>query len=158
MIGHLQRNKVKFIAPFVHLLHGVDSFRLLRTINNEAVKCGRIINCLLQVHIAEEDSKFGFSEDEVLSILQSAEFLEMQNINIKGLMGMATYTDDNLQVRNEFKGLKLLFDNIKSHFFANDSNFSDLSIGMSGDYKIAIEEGATIIRVGSIIFGHRKYL
>lgn len=146
MIGHLQTNKVKFIAPFVSLIHGVDSLKLLKEINKRAEQNNRIIDCLLQVHIATESSKFGFGMEEVESVLNQAE--EFKNIRITGLMGMATFTDDTQQVVDEFKNLKTVFDSIKNE------HITTLSMGMSGDYKLAIEQGSTMIRVGSAIFGH----
>ena len=148
MIGHLQTNKVKFIAPFVSLIHGVDSLKLLKEINKRAEQNNRIIDCLLQVHIATESSKFGFGIEEVKSALNQTK--EFQNIKIVGLMGMATFTDDTQQVAQEFKNLKTVFDSIK-----NDT-ITTLSMGMSGDYKLAIEQGSTMVRVGSAIFGHRN--
>ena len=148
MIGHLQTNKVKFIAPFVSLIHGVDSLKLLKEINKRAEQNNRIIDCLLQVHIASESTKFGFGLSEVTSALNQAE--EFKNIRITGLMGMATFTDDTQQVVNEFKSLKTVFDSIKNE------HITTLSMGMSGDYKLAIEQGSTMIRVGSAIFGHRN--
>ncbi len=153
MIGHLQRNKVKYIAEFVSLVHGVDSFRLLKEINKQGAKCNRTIDCLLQMHIAEEDSKFGLDEKELYEIVDSEEFKSMENIKIKGLMGMATFTDDTDQIRKEFKFLKKTFDNLKQQL----THIDTLSMGMSGDYKIAIEEGSTMVRVGSSIFGARNY-
>ena len=148
MIGHLQTNKVKFIAPFVSLIHGVDSLKLLKEINKRAEQNNRIIDCLLQVHIATESSKFGFGIEEVESALNQAK--EFKNIRITGLMGMATFTDDTQQVSQEFKSLKTVFDSIKNE------HITTLSMGMSGDYKLAIEQGSTMIRVGSAIFGHRN--
>lgn len=153
MIGHLQSNKVKYIAPFVSLIHGVDSFKLLKEINKRAAQNERIINCLLQIHIAEEDTKFGFDEKEVIELLQSETFQHLKNIKVVGLMGMATFTDDENQIRKEFKTLKNLFDK----FQISNHQFQILSMGMSGDYQIAIEEGTTMIRVGSSIFGERNY-
>lgn len=155
MIGHLQSNKVKYIAPFVHLIHSVDSLKLLAEIDKQAKKVNRIINCLLQIHIASEDTKFGFSEDEILNVLQSAEFQSMKNINILGLMGMATLTNDQAQIRKEFKSLKYLFDRIKN-LQPPSANMKELSMGMSSDYKIAVAEGSTLIRVGTAIFGERN--
>ena len=146
MIGHMQTNKVKFIANFVSLIHGVDSLKLLKEINKRAGQNNRIIDCLLQVHIATESSKFGFGMEEVESALNQAE--EFKNIKITGLMGMATFTDDTQQVVDEFKSLKTVFDSIKNE------HITTLSMGMSGDYKLAIEQGSTMIRVGSAIFGH----
>ena len=148
MIGHLQTNKVKFIAPFVSLIHAVDSLKLLKEINKRAEQNNRIIDCLLQVHIATESSKFGFGIVEVESALNQAE--EFKNIRITGLMGMATFTDDSQQVVDEFKSLKTVFDSIKNE------QITTLSMGMSGDYNLAIEQGSTMIRVGSAIFGHRN--
>ncbi len=153
MIGHLQRNKVKYMAEFVSLVHGVDSFRLLKEINKQGAKCNRTIDCLLQMHIAEEDTKFGLDEKELYEIVDSEEFKSMENIKIKGLMGMATFTDDTDQIRKEFKSLKKTFDNLKQQL----THIDTLSMGMSGDYKIAIEEGSTMVRVGSSIFGARNY-
>ncbi len=157
MIGHLQRNKVKYIASFVHLIHGVDSFRLLEEIDKQANKNNRVIDCLLQVHIAKEETKYGFSFDEIHTILGSDEFKALTNIKITGLMGMATFTDNNDLVREEFKTLKYLFKELKNKHFDKDDCFNELSMGMSGDYQIAIEEGSTIVRIGSLIFGARNY-
>ena len=148
MIGHLQTNKVKFIAPFVSLIHAVDSLKLLKEINKRAKQNNRIIDCLLQVHIATESSKFGFGIEEVRSALNQAE--EFENIKVVGLMGMATFTDDTQQVSQEFKSLKTVFDSIKN------KDITTLSMGMSGDYNLAIEQDSTMIRLGSAIFGHRK--
>ncbi|MBO0593858.1 YggS family pyridoxal phosphate-dependent enzyme [Cellulophaga sp. E16_2] len=151
MIGHVQTNKVKYMAEYVHLVHGVDSFKLLKEINKQAKKYDRTINCLLQIHIAEEDTKFGLDKEELFAILDSDEFKALNNINIKGLMGMATFTENEDQVRREFKSLKTLFDlsTIKLE------HIDTLSMGMSGDYKMAIEEGSTMVRIGSSIFGSR---
>ena len=149
MIGHLQSNKVKYIAPFVHLIHAVDSFKLLKEINKRAQQNERVINCLLQIHIAQEQTKFGFSESEVKSILSEASQLE--HVCVRGLMGMATYTSDIRVVRQEFASLKNLFDELKE----SHPEFEILSMGMSGDYVTAIEEGSTMVRVGSAIFGSR---
>jgi len=157
-IGHMQTNKVKYIAPFVHLIHGVDSFKLLKTINNEAKKVNRIIPCLLQFHIAEEETKFGFSVAEVTEMIQSEEFHQQKNIQISGVMGMATYTDDETQIHKEFACLKAYFDRLKSGYFADQPEFKEISMGMSGDYLIAIEEGSTMVRIGSTIFGERSYI
>lgn len=155
MIGHLQTNKVKYMAGFVHLVHGVDSFKLLQEIDRQAQKVGRVQNCLLQMHIAQEETKFGFSREEVLGMLASDDFAALQNIAVCGLMGMASLTEDSGQVRNEFKSLRLFFDELKTGYFVNNTAFAEMSMGMSGDYKIAIDEGSTIIRVGSSIFGGR---
>ncbi|MBZ4676101.1 MAG: YggS family pyridoxal phosphate-dependent enzyme, partial [Anaerophaga sp.] len=157
MIGHLQRNKVKYIAPFVSLIHGVDSFRLLKTINKEAAKNNRIIPCLFQIHIADEETKFGLDENELFEILESADYKNLSNIQIKGLMGMATFTDDREKVRSEFRFLKTLFDKTKNNYFRSDDAFSILSMGMSGDYQIAVEEGSNMVRIGSAVFGERQY-
>lgn len=146
-IGHLQSNKVKYIAPFVHLIHGVDSASLLKEVNKQAAKNNRIIDCLLQVHIATEETKFGFDEHE-LNLLKGLH--EFRNINIKGLMGMASFSNDMNLVRNEFKKLKSLYDKL-------NIQFSILSMGMSGDYKIALEEGSNMVRIGSLLFGERNY-
>ena len=156
MIGHLQRNKVKYIASFVHLIHGVDSFRLLSEINKRAKNENRVISCLLQVHIAEEETKFGFDHEELLAMIESEEFSKMENIQVSGLMGMATFTENQEQIRREFRALRQLFEDLKSH---EDSNITmeTLSMGMSGDYLLAIEEGSTMVRVGSAIFGAREY-
>jgi len=154
-IGHLQTNKVKYIAPFVHLIHGVDSYKLLKTIDAEAKKVNRVIPCLLQFYIAEEESKFGFSMEEAVELLQSVELKSMKNSLISGVMGMATYTDDEKQIEKEFAHLKTIFDQLKSEFFAEVPDFKEISMGMSGDYLIAIEKGSTMIRIGSTIFGER---
>ncbi|MDP5231040.1 MAG: YggS family pyridoxal phosphate-dependent enzyme [Cellulophaga sp.] len=151
MIGHVQTNKVKYMAEYVHLIHGVDSFKLLKEINKQAKKYDRIIPCLLQIHIAKEDTKFGLDETELFEILASDDFKALQHIEVAGLMGMATFTDNDAQVRSEFQGLKNLFDTAKSKL----STIKILSMGMSGDYKIAMEEGSTMVRIGSSIFGSR---
>lgn len=156
LIGHLQTNKVKYIAPFVSMIHAVDSLKLLKEINKQAKKNNRVIECLLQFHIADEDSKFGMRLDEVQELLESNEFVEMQNVSIVGLMGMATFTDDTEQIREEFRTLENYFQMIKSHYFKFNDAFEHISMGMSGDYPIAIEEGSTMVRVGSAIFGARK--
>jgi len=156
-IGHLQRNKVKYIAPFVHLIHSVDSLRLLEEINKQALKAGRTVNCLLQFHIATEETKFGLDLDEARELLTSEEYGSFQNIRICGVMGMGTFTDEEEVVRTEFKKLKGIFDTLKSDFFTDSPSFKEISMGMSGDYPIAIEEGSTIVRIGSAIFGDRHY-
>jgi len=156
-IGHLQTNKVKYIAPFVKLIHAVDSFKLLKTIDKEAAKNGRIINCLLQFHIAKEETKFGLSEDEANAILGSDEFKKLQNICICGVIGMATFTENIEQVRNEFQLLKNIFTDLKDRYFADNEYFKEISMGMSDDYLIAVEQGSTMVRIGSTIFGHREY-
>ena len=154
MIGHIQRNKVKYMAPFVSLIHGVDSLRLLAEINKQALKNNRIIDCLLQVKIAAEENKFGLSENEVLNLLASEEIKNFQNIKIVGLMGMATFTDNQEQLQKEFEMLKCVFDNL-THRKSSNFNLKTLSMGMSDDYHIAIKNGSTMIRVGSSIFGKR---
>jgi pyridoxal phosphate enzyme (YggS family) len=156
MIGHVQRNKVKYMAEFVNLIHGVDSFKLLKEINKQAKKYNRIIECLLQIKIAEEDSKFGMSANDASALLQSEELSTLQNIKIIGLMGMATFTDDEDQLKNEFKFLKSSFNQLKDSQSAN-CELETLSMGMSGDYEIAIKCGSNMIRVGSSIFGARNY-
>lgn len=153
MIGHLQRNKVKYMAEFVSLIHGVDSLRLLKEIDKQAQKHDRVIPCLLQMHIAEEDTKFGLDEAELKELIQSEEFKVMENIKIMGLMGMATFTSNQNQVRKEFSNLKSIFEKLKQEL----PNISVLSMGMSGDYSVAIEEGSTMVRIGSSIFGVRNY-
>lgn len=156
-VGHLQTNKIKFIAPFVSLIHGVDSLRVLRTINNQAQKADRTISCLLQVHIADEDTKFGFEPEELINLLSGNEIKDFQHVQVAGLMGMATFTDDKHQVRTEFQQLKKLFDRVKTDFFPDDDSFRELSMGMSQDFEIALEEGSTMIRIGTSIFGEREY-
>jgi pyridoxal phosphate enzyme (YggS family) len=154
-IGHLQRNKVKYIAPFVNLIHAVDSLRLLNAINKEGKKNDRVINCLLQVHIATEESKFGFAEEELLALIDSAELENLTNIKIVGLMGMATLTLDEDLIRKEFKFLAMLKNKIGSMALPENIIMKELSIGMTNDYKIALEEGSTMIRIGTAIFGAR---
>ncbi len=156
-IGHLQTNKIKYMVSFVHLIHGVDSFKLLKTIDAEARKVGRIIPCLLQFHIAEEETKFGLSLNEATEMLESGEFKQLENVRLSGVMGMATFTDDETQIRKEFRNLKSIFDRLKTDFFASRPDFREISMGMSGDYLIAVEEGSTMVRIGSTIFGERNY-
>jgi PLP dependent protein len=155
MIGHVQRNKVKYMASFVSLIHGVDNFKLLKEINKQAHKNNRVIDCLLQIKIADEDSKFGMTAQEASEILQSQEFLELEHIRVVGLMGMATFTNDKSQIKREFEFLKAAFDDLKSHNTLN-CKLQTLSMGMSSDYKLAIDCGSTMIRVGSSIFGMRN--
>lgn len=155
MIGHLQSNKIKYMASFVHLIHGVDSFKLLQEIDRQAQKAGRVLNCLLQIHIAQEETKFGFDRNEVFEMLSGDDFKALAHVQICGVMGMATLTDDENQVRAEFKGLKQLFDELKTRYFNHNAAFKEISMGMSGDYHIAVEEGSTIVRIGSSIFGGR---
>ena len=152
MIGHVQTNKVKYMAPFVSLVHGVDSFKLLKEINKQAAKNNRVIDCLLQVFIAEEETKFGLDEKELNEILISEEFKELKNIKIVGLMGMATFTDNQNQIEKEFKNLKAIFDKLNTKNY----QLNTLSMGMSGDYKLAISCGSTMVRIGSSIFGGRQ--
>ena len=156
-IGHLQTNKIKYIVPFVDLIHGVDSLKVLKEIDKQAEKAGRVVSCLLQVHIAKEETKFGFSAGELAEMLESDEFREMKNVVISGLMGMATLTDNSSQIRQEFRKLKVLRDEIKQLYFTLNNSFTELSMGMSDDYLIAIEEGSTMIRIGTSIFGVREY-
>ncbi len=153
MIGHVQRNKVKYMAAYVSLIHGVDSFKLLKEIDKQAKKNERTIDCLLQIHIAEEDTKFGLDENELINIFNSDGYKELKNINIIGLMGMATFTQNENQIKKEFKKLHSIFEGIKN----SDTSVSTLSMGMSGDYKMAIAEGSTMVRIGSSIFGARNY-
>jgi pyridoxal phosphate enzyme (YggS family) len=156
-IGHLQTNKVKFIVPFVSLIHAVDSLKLLKEINKEALKINRTVNCLLQIYIAKEETKFGLDEKEVFQLLESSDFKALKNINISGLMGMATYTNNLSQIASEFDSLKKLHLKLKTTFFATNNSFNEISMGMSGDYKIAIANGSTMVRIGSSIFGERNY-
>jgi pyridoxal phosphate enzyme (YggS family) len=157
MIGHLQSNKIKFIAPFVSLIHSIDSLKLLEEVNKQGSKLQRQIPCLLQVHIAEEETKFGFSEEEIFQFISSPRLQQWQHIKITGLMGMSTFTENTSQVRSEFRKLKNLFEKLRSDTTHASFQMTELSMGMSGDYKIAIEEGSTMIRVGTAIFGERNY-
>jgi hypothetical protein len=154
-IGHLQRNKVKYIIPSVHLIHSIDSFRLLKEVNKEAGKQEKVVSCLLQFHIAKESSKFGFSLEEINKLFKEESFVSLNHINIVGVMGMATFSEDEELVVNEFKSLKNIFDTLKSSLYKDKEDFKEISMGMSGDYLLAIREGATIVRVGSSIFGSR---
>lgn len=155
-IGHLQTNKIKYIIPFVTLIHSIDSANLLEAVNKEAGKHGRVVDCLLQFHIAQEETKFGLDLEEARQLLDSDAYKNMKNIRICGVMGMATFTDDMEQVRSEFKHLRSIFDTLKKTFFDGKDHFKEISMGMSDDYPIAIEEGATLVRVGSKIFGIRS--
>jgi len=155
MIGHLQSNKVKYIAPFVHLIHGVDSFKLLQEINKHGQKNGRRISCLLQFHIAQEETKFGLSLDEATAFLSNPEYQTFNHVQLCGVMGMATFTENTAQIRSEFQSLQAIFHALKSTQFRAATEFKEISMGMSDDYPIAIEEGSTLIRVGSKIFGRR---
>ncbi|MEM6360642.1 MAG: YggS family pyridoxal phosphate-dependent enzyme [Bacteroidota bacterium] len=156
MIGHLQRNKVKYIAPFVDLIHSIDSLRLLNEVEKQGKKTGRTIHCLLQVFIADEETKFGLDESEVLELINNPTLASMEYVKIVGLMGMATFTDDKDKIRSEFKELKSIFDKVAAFDLPANIEMTELSMGMSGDYQIAIEEGSTLIRVGSSIFGSRN--
>jgi pyridoxal phosphate enzyme (YggS family) len=155
LIGHLQRNKVKFIVSFVSMIHSIDSMRLLATVNEEAKKAGRVVDVLLQVHIAMEETKFGFNKEELERMVETREFTELANVRICGLMGMATFTSDREQVSLEFRSLASLFNDIKKRYFSLDDNFREISMGMSGDFDTALKEGSTMVRIGSLIFGER---
>ncbi len=157
MIGHLQSNKVKYMASFVSLIHSVDNFKLLKEINKQAQKHDRTIRCLLQFKIAREETKTGFDLESGIEMLESSEYSDLKNIQICGVMGMATFTDNEDQVRSEFQKLKGIYEQLKSGFFAEAEEFSEISMGMSGDFKLAIEEGSTMVRIGSLIFGNRNY-
>jgi pyridoxal phosphate enzyme (YggS family) len=152
MIGHLQTNKVKYLAPFVSLIHSVDSLKLLEEIDRQALKHGRSQDCLLQFHIAQEDTKYGLSEQEAEALLSSESFSKLANVRICGVMGMATFTDDRQQVRNEFKSLRQIFERLKSQFFPHNDYFREISMGMSSDWQIAVEEGSTLVRIGTLLF------
>lgn len=156
-IGHLQTNKIKYIAPYVALIHGVDSYKLLSEINKQAAKAGRIIPCLLQIHIAQEETKFGFSTDECRTMLEEGNWRQLKNVQIAGVMGMGTNTEDEAQIKREFSTLSAFFQEVKETYFREVSSFKEISMGMSDDYPIAIEEGSTLIRIGSRIFGARNY-
>ncbi len=156
MIGHLQTNKVKYIAPFIHLIHSIDSIKLLKEVNKEAKKNNRTIKCLLQFHIAQETTKFGFSLEEVKDFLSSDEFIELNNIELCGVMGMATFSDDKELVRDEFQLLHNIFYILKSHYFKFNPTFKEISMGMSDDYQLAMKEGSTMVRIGSTLFGGRN--
>jgi len=155
LIGHLQSNKVKYIAPFVSLIHGVDSLKLLQTINKEGEKNNRIVPCLLQIFIAQEETKFGLNQAELMELLESISQEPLPHVQICGLMGMASNVDNEVQIRNEFKGLKNVFELVRQRYFSKNPHFKEISMGMSGDYLIAVQEGATLVRVGSRIFGER---
>ncbi|MBS1500683.1 MAG: YggS family pyridoxal phosphate-dependent enzyme [Bacteroidetes bacterium] len=155
LIGHLQSNKVKYIASFISMIQSVDSLKLLKEIDKHAQKYNRVIDCLLQVHIADEETKFGLGFDEVVELLRSNEYSELKHVRVRGLMGIATNTENPKQVKEEFYELKTFFDGIKLSYFRNDNKFDTLSMGMSSDYKIAIEQGSNMIRLGSTIFGQR---
>lgn len=157
MIGHLQENKVKYIVPFVSMIHSVDSLKILLAINKRAVLCNRVIDCLFEMDISHEESKFGLSMEELTTLLSSDEYKQMQNVRICGLMGIGSITNDREQTRKEFHALKNMFSEIKQKFFANSEYFSQISMGMSSDYDLAIQEGSTMVRIGSDIFGARNY-
>jgi pyridoxal phosphate enzyme (YggS family) len=156
-IGHLQTNKVRQIVPWVSLIHSIDSLRLLSAVDEAAVKAGRVVDCLLEFHIASEEAKFGFTENEAVALLESKEYRQMANIRLAGVMGMATLTEDEQKVRGEFRSLASLFHRLKSDYFPSDETFREISMGMSGDYRLAIEEGSTLVRIGSALFGERTF-
>ncbi|MFM6976950.1 MAG: YggS family pyridoxal phosphate-dependent enzyme [Sphingobacteriaceae bacterium] len=157
LIGHLQTNKVKYIAPFISLIHSVDSLKLLMEINKQAEKHQRVIDCLLQIHIADEDTKFGLDFDEIIELLRSPEYENLKNIRIVGLMGIATNTDNLKKISEEFYELNTFFKGLKESFFRKEDSFKEISMGMSSDYKLAVEKGSTMVRLGSTIFGERNY-
>jgi hypothetical protein len=157
LIGHLQTNKIKYIAPFVSMIHSIDSYELLKEVNKHAIKHGRVLKCLLQFHIAQEETKFGFLLDECEAMLNDQDFSTLENVKICGVMGMASLTDNQEQIHHEFHTLHQYFNLLKDKYFSNNPDFKELSMGMSEDYPIAIEEGSTLIRVGSAIFGARNY-
>ena len=156
-IGHLQTNKVKYLAPFVSLIHAVDGMKLLREIDKQAQKCGRVIDCLLQLHVAQEETKFGFAPDELLDVLSQEEWRELHGVRVVGLMCMATNTDDEAQIHSEFRLAYDTFCKVRDRYFPAEASFRELSMGMSGDYLIAQQEHSTMVRVGSMIFGERDY-
>lgn len=156
-IGHLQTNKVKYIAPYISLIHAVDSYKLLVEINKQAAKAGRVIPCLLEIHIAQEESKYGFSMESCRAMLKDENWKALTNIRIAGVMGMATYTDDTAEIHHEFESLHQFFQELKTTFFEGDTEFKEISMGMSHDYQLAVESGSTLVRVGSHIFGERNY-
>lgn len=156
LIGHLQSNKVKNIVPFISMIQSVDSYKLLSAVNSEASKINRIVNCLFQIHIASEETKFGFTMDELADAIENREFAKMNNIKICGVMGMATFTTDTLQVMKEFSYLKECYNILKNSYFSTGAQFREISMGMSGDYQIAIEAGSTMVRIGSLVFGDRS--
>lgn len=155
LIGHLQTNKVKYIASFVQMIHSIDSLKLLKEVNKQAKRNDRIIDCLLQMHIATEDTKFGLNKEEAQALLESETYQKFENIRIVGVMGMATFTDNTAQVRQEFQSLKTIFKTLKDGYFQDKISFTEVSMGMSGDYELAIEEGSTMVRIGSLLFGGR---
>ena len=155
LIGHLQSNKVKYIAPFISMIQSVDSLKLLHEINKQAEKAGRVIDCLLQIYIADEETKFGLGFDEAIELLRSEEFVQFNHVRIRGLMGIATNTDNEKQIKEEYYELKTFFDGVKQSYFRKMNSFDTLSMGMSSDYKLAIEQGSNMVRLGSTIFGSR---
>jgi pyridoxal phosphate enzyme (YggS family) len=155
LIGHLQTNKVKYIAPFVTMIHSVDSIKLLQEINKQAAKNNRVIDCLLQIYIADEDTKYGLDFAEAIELLRSEEYKELQNVRIRGVMGIATLTDNARMIRDEFYELKTFYTGLKETFFRKDPDFTEISMGMSSDYKFALEHGSTMVRIGSTLFGTR---
>lgn len=157
-IGHLQSNKVKYIVPYVSLIHGIDSYKLLVEVDRQAAKAGRTVNCLLQLHVAQEETKFGLTPDECRSMLATGEWRALQHVRLRGLMGMASNTDDVEQIRAEFCLLNSFFHEVKERFFSQDEAFKELSMGMSDDYRLAVEAGSTLVRIGSKIFGERSYV
>jgi hypothetical protein len=156
LIGHLQSNKVRLVVPFISLIHSVDSFRLLKSIDFEASRINRVVKCLLQIHIAEEETKFGFSMDEINEMIRSEDFRKLNSLIICGVMGMATFTEDTERILKEFRYLAGCFNELRKGYFADEPGFTEISMGMSGDFKIAIGEGSTIVRIGSLIFGERN--
>jgi PLP dependent protein len=156
LIGHLQGNKVKYIVPFISMIQSVDSYKLLKTINSESLKISRVVNCLLQIHIAKEESKFGFSMQELSEMIDSQDFINMNHVKICGVMGMATFTSDTGQVQKEFGYLKDCFKALKNRYFGSSTCFNEISMGMSGDYELALKERSTMVRIGSLIFGDRN--
>jgi pyridoxal phosphate enzyme (YggS family) len=156
LIGHLQNNKVKYIVPFITMIQSIDSYKLLVTVNSEALKINRVIDCLLQIHIATEETKFGFSMKELCENLQSCNISNLRNIRICGVMGMATFTSDTNQIKQEFGYLRNCFNTLKDNYFSMNSFFREISMGMSGDYELAVKEGSTMVRIGSLIFGERN--
>lgn len=157
LIGHLQTNKIKAVVPYIHTIQSIDSWKLLSEIDKYASKVGRKINCLLEIYIAQEDTKYGLTFEECRELLKNENWQALKNIQIAGVMGMATNTEDENQIRQEFRSLKTFFDELKQQYFKEDSDFCEISMGMSHDYQIAIEEGSTVIRVGTSIFGEREY-
>lgn len=157
MIGHLQENKIKYIIPYVTMIHSIDSLKLLKEVNKKAIQCERVVDCLIEMDISHEDSKFGLSIEELRDMLESEDFQAMNNVRICGLMGIGSITDDREKTRQEFRNLKNMFEDIRKEYFQDKEYFTHISMGMSGDYDIAIEEGSTFVRVGSKIFGERDY-